>query len=98
MAKFLLKKSYQLKDLKEIPFNDLWGAKGVFTTMRLVGNTNKIILKNNHLNNLISSSKKYKIRKKNLKKILLFLINKNLKKNYNNHLLRIALSIKNISI
>ncbi len=98
MAKFLFKKSYQLKDLKEIPFNDLWGAKGVFTTMRLVGNTNKIILKNNHLNNLISSSKKYKIRKKNLKKTLLFLINKNLKKNYNNHLLRIALSKKNISI
>ena len=98
MAKFLLKKSYQLKDLKEIPFNDLWGAKGVFTTMRLVGNTNKIILKNNHLNNLISSSRKYKIRKKNLKKILLFLINKNIKKNYNNHLLRIALNKKNISI
>ena len=98
MAKFLLKKSYQLKDLKEIPFNDLWGAKGVFTTMRLVGNTNKIILKNNHLNNLISSSKKYKIRKKNLKKILLFLINKNLKKNYNNHLIRIALNKKSISI
>ena len=98
MAKFLLKKSYQLKDLKEIPFNDLWGAKGVFTTMRLVGNTNKIILKNNHLNNLISSSKKYKIRKKNLKKTLLFLINKNLKKNYNNHLLRIALNKTNISI
>tara|TARA_A100000164_G_scaffold3132_1_gene2706 strand:- start:43 stop:789 length:747 start_codon:yes stop_codon:yes gene_type:complete len=98
MAKFLLKKSYQLKDLKEIPFNDLWGAKGVFTTMRLVGNTNKIILKNNHLNNLISSSRKYKIRKKNLKKILLFLINKNIKKNYNNHLLRIALNKKIISI
>ena len=98
MAKFLLKKSYRLKDLEEIPFNDLWGAKGVFTTMRMVGNTNKIILKNNHLNNLISSSKKYKIRKKNLKKILLFLINKNLKKNYNNHLLRIALNKKNISI
>ena len=98
MAMFLLKKSYRLKDLEEIPFNDLWGAKGVFTTMRMVGNTNKIILKNNHLNNLISSSKKYKIRKKNLKKILLFLINKNLKKNYNNHLLRIALNKKNISI
>ena len=98
MAKFLLKKSYRLKDLEEIPFNDLWGAKGVFTTMRMVGNTNKIILKNNHLNNLISSSKKYKIRKKNLKKILLFLINKNLKKNYNNHLLRIALNKKIISI
>ncbi len=98
MAKFLLKKSYQLKDLKEIPFNDLWGNRGVFTTMRLVGNKNKIVLKNNHLNNLISSTKKYKIRKKNLKKILLSLINKSLKKNYNNHLFRIALNKKTISI
>ena len=42
MAMFLLKKSYRLKDLEEIPFNDLWGSKGVFTTMRMVGNTNKI--------------------------------------------------------
>ena len=98
MAKFLLKKSYQLKDLKEISFNDLWGNKGVFTTMRLVGNKNKIVLKKNHLNNLISSTKKYKIRKKNLKKILLSLINKSLKKNFNNHLLRIALNKKTISI
>ena len=98
MAKFLLKKSYQLKDLKEIPFNDLWGKKGVFTTMRLVGNKNKIVLKNNHLNNLIYSAKKYKIRKKNLKKILLSLVNKSLKKNYNNHLFRIALNKKTISI
>ncbi len=98
MAKFLLKKSYQLKDLKEIPFNDLWGNKGVFTTMRLVGKTNKIVLKNNHLNNLISSAEKYKIRKKNFKKILLSLINQSLKKNFNNHLLRIALNKKRISI
>ena len=98
MAKLLLKKSYQLKDLKEIPFNDLWGKKGVFTTMRVVGNKNKIVLKNNHLNNLIYSAKKYKIRKKNLKKILLSLVNKSLKKNYNNHLFRIALNKKTISI
>ena len=98
MANFLLKKSYQLKDLKEIPFNDLWGDKGVFTTMRLIGNKNKIILKNNHLKNLVSSSKKYKIKKKDLKKILLSLMNQNLKRNYNNHLLRIALNKKTISI
>ena len=68
MAKFLLKKSYLLKNLKEIPFNDLWGSKGVFTTMRLVGNKNKIVLKNNHINNLITSAKKYKIKKKKSKK------------------------------
>ena len=98
MAKFLLKKSYQLKNLKEISFSDLWGAKGVFTTMRLFGNTNKIILKNNHLNNLVTSAKKYKIKKKNFKKILISLINQILKKKYNNHLLRIALDKKRISI
>ena len=80
MAKLLLKKSYQLKDLKEIPFNDLWGKKGVFTTMRVTQNSNKIILKNNHLDNLIYSTKKYKIKKKNLKKTLIYLIKKNLKK------------------
>ena len=67
MAKLLLKKSYQLKDLK-IPFNDLWGLRACFTTMRLIGNNNKIVLKNNHIDNLIASAKKYKIRKKNLKK------------------------------
>ena len=98
MAKLLLKKSYQLKDLKEIPFNDLWGLRGVFTTMRLIGNNNKIVLKNNHIDNLITSAKKYKIRKKNLKKILISIINQNLKKKYKNHLLRIALNNKTISI
>ena len=98
MAKLLLKKSYQLKDLKEIPFNDLWGLRGVFTTMRLIGNNNKIVLKNNHIDNLIASAKKYKIRKKNLKKILISIINQNLKKKYKDHLLRIALNNKTISI
>ena len=29
----LIKKSYQLKDLKEIEFHDLWGGHGIFTTM-----------------------------------------------------------------
>jgi hypothetical protein len=33
MVTYLLKKSYQLKDLKEIDFKDLWGDHGVFTTM-----------------------------------------------------------------
>tara|TARA_Y100001970_G_scaffold266406_1_gene355062 strand:- start:988 stop:1731 length:744 start_codon:yes stop_codon:yes gene_type:complete len=98
MAKFLLKKSYLLKNLKEIPFNDLWGSKGVFTTMRLVGNKNKIVLKNNHINNLIISAKKYKIKKKNLKKIITYIIFQNLEQNYKNHLLRIALDKKRVSL
>ena len=38
MVNYLLKKSYQLKDLKEIEFNDLWGDRGVFTTMWIFEN------------------------------------------------------------
>ena len=67
MATYLLKKSYQLKDLKQIEFQDLWGDHGIFTTMWLFGKPAKILFLNNHLKNLISSLKKYKITKKNLK-------------------------------
>ena len=41
MAIYLLKKSYQLKDLKEISFQNLWGTNGVFTTMRVLGDKKK---------------------------------------------------------
>ena len=37
MATYLLKKSYQLKDLKQIEFQDLWGDHGIFTTMWIFG-------------------------------------------------------------
>ena len=43
MATLLLKKSYRHKDLKEIKFNDLWNAYGVFTTMRVIGKSAKIL-------------------------------------------------------
>ena len=66
MATYLLKKSYQLSNLKEVNFNDLWGSRGVFTTMRMVGKPPKLILLKPHLENLIKSTKKYGIRKKNL--------------------------------
>ena len=64
MATFLLKKSYQLSNLKEVPFQDLWGSRGVFTTMRMIGKPPRLILLKPHLNNLLVSTKKYKIRKK----------------------------------
>ena len=38
-GKIIIKKSYQLKDLKEIKFNDLWNSYGVFTTMRVIRQT-----------------------------------------------------------
>ena len=49
MATLLLKKSYQLSNLKEVAFKDLWGARGVFTTMRMVGKPPKLILLKPHL-------------------------------------------------
>lgn len=99
MATFLLKKSYRLKDLKEIDFKDLWGDHGIFTTMWIFGKPPKILFFDNHIKNLIKSLDKYRIRKKNLKKTIIKIINQNLskKKNYN-HLLRIALSKNIISI
>ncbi len=99
MVKYLLKKSYQLKNLQEIKFKDLWGDHGIFTTMWIFGKPPKILFFDNHIKNLIKSLDKYRIRKKNLKKTIIKIINQNLskKKNYN-HLLRIALSKNIISI
>ena len=99
MATYLLKKSYQLKDLKQIEFNDLWGDHGIFTTMWIFGKPAKILFFNNHLRNLILSLKKYQIKKKTLKTDILKIININLsKKKKYNHLLRIAVNKKIISI
>ena len=99
MATYLLKKSYLLKNLKEINFEDLWEKHGIFTTMWIFGNPPKILFFKNHIKNLINSLKKYKIKDRLLQKKILKIINKNLlkKKNYN-HLLRIAVNNKKISI
>jgi len=99
MVTLLLKKSYRHKDLKEIKFNDLWNAYGVFTTMRVVGRSAKILFYKSHIDNLINSLKIYKIYKKNLKKNITNLIRANLKKNKNyDHLFRVASNNKIISI
>ncbi|MFL2851828.1 MAG: aminotransferase class IV [Candidatus Pelagibacter sp.] len=99
MATFLLKKSYQLKNLKEIKFKDLWGEHGVFTTMWIFGKPAKILFFENHLKNLIKSLKSYGIKKKSLKKDISKILNSNLLKGKKyNHLLRIALNKKVISI
>ena len=99
MATYLLKKSYQLKDLREIKFKDLWGDYGIFTTMWIFDKPAKILFFDSHIRNLIKSLKIYGIKKKSLKKDILSLINKNLIKNKKyNHLLRVALNKKIISI
>tara|TARA_B100001250_G_scaffold348504_1_gene319225 strand:+ start:1997 stop:2767 length:771 start_codon:yes stop_codon:yes gene_type:complete len=99
MAKYLLKKSYQHKDLKKINYKDLWNDHGVFTTMWIYGKPPKILFFKSHINNLVKSLKVYKIYIKNTKKIILKLIkiNLNKKKSYN-HLLRIALNKSIISL
>ena len=99
MVNYSLKKSYQLKDLKEVSFNDLWGDHGVFTTMWIFNKPPKILFFEKHIDNLIKSIKVYKISNVSLKKDILKLLKKNLntKKNYN-HLLRIALNKQTLSI
>ena len=99
MVTLLLKKSYLHKDLKEVKFNDLWNGYGIFTTMRVIGISAKILFYKTHIDNLIKSLNKYNIRKKNLRKNILKLVKLNLKKNKNyDHLLRVASNNKIISI
>ena len=99
MVTYLLKKSYQHKNLKEINFYDLWGERGMFTTMWIFGKPPKILFFNKHIKNLIKSLNNYKLNKPNLEKNILKLLKTNIKKNRKyNHLLRIAVNNKIISI
>ena len=95
MAIYSLKRSYQLKDLQETDFEDLWGDHGIFTTMWIFGKPAKILFFENHIKNMIKSLKDYKIKKVSLKQNILKIINQNLskKKNYN-HLLKKTLNKK----
>ena len=99
MVTYLLKKSYQLKDLKEKEFNDLWGDHGVFTTMWVYNSPPRILFLDEHIKNLVRSIKSYKISKPKIKSKILKLIKINLdpKRKYN-HLLRVALNKNTISI
>jgi len=99
MATYLLKKSYQRKDLREINFKDLWDSYGVFTTMWLFDKPSKILFFKKHIKNLIKSLKVYKLNKSKLEKNILKLIKLNLDKNKKyNHLLRVAINNKIISV
>ena len=99
MVTYLLKKSYQLKDLKQIEFKDLWGDHGIFTTMWIFGKPPKILFFENHIKNLIRSLRIYEVKNKNLRRNIQKIINQNLSKKIKyNHLLRVALNKKIISI
>jgi 4-amino-4-deoxychorismate lyase len=99
MATYLLKKSYRRKDLKEINFKDLWNSHGVFTTMWVFGKPNRILFIKQHIHNLIKSLKYFKLNEIDLENNIYKLIKLNIKKNKKyNHLLRIAVNKKIISI
>ena len=99
MVKYLLKKSYQRKNFKEIEFDDLWNKDGVFTTMWIYNKPPKILFFKTHIDNLIKSLRAYKIYEKGIKSKILKLINENIDKTKSyNHLLRVALNKKTISI
>jgi len=99
MATYLSKKSYQRKNLKEVIFQDLWGDNGIFTTMWIFGDAPKILFFKRHIKNLVRSLNVYQLSKKNLEKNILNLLRKNIKKDKTyNHLLRVAVNNKIISI
>ena len=99
MVNYLLKKSYQLKNLKEIEFKDLWGDNGVFTTMWIFGSPPRILFFKDHINNLIKSTKAYSIIKSSIRSDILKVIEENLDNKIKyNHLLRVALNKNTLSI
>ena len=99
MVTYLLKKSYQHKTLKEVNFKDLWGDKGVFTTMRILGKPAKILFFDSHIKNLVKSLKIYQLDRANIQKDILKLIKLNIDKSKSyNHLLRVAVNKKIISV
>ena len=99
MVTYSLKRSYRLKDLEETDFRDLWGNYGIFTTMWIFGKPPKILFFENHIKNLIRSLRIYGVKNKNLRRNIQKIINQNLSKKIKyNHLLRVALNKKIISI
>ena len=61
MADFLFKKSFQLKNFKPKTYDDLWGKRGVFSTIRVIGEKPNYILIQDHLKNINISLKKLDI-------------------------------------
>ena len=99
MVTYLSKKSYQHRTLKEVNFKDLWGDNGVFTTMWVFSKPAKILFFKKHIKNLIKSLRSYKLDQSNIEKNILKLIKLNIDKDkLYNHLLRVAINNKMISI
>ena len=98
MVNFSFKKSYNFNNFNNVKYDHLWGSKGVFTTVRVVGSNPRYIFLKDHLSQLNKSLKKLNIKFSLTEKKLLELIphQSNIKKF--NHLLRIAVKKNLISI
>ena len=98
MVNFSFKKSYNFNRFNNVKYDHLWGSKGVFTTVRVVGNSPRYIFLKNHLLQLNKSLKKLNIKFTLTEKKLLALIPNQLNIKKFNHLLRIAVKQNLISI
>ena len=98
MENTLLKKSFRVKDLKTISFNSLWGYKGIFTTIRLIGNKPNLILVEEHLKKLNKDIQYFGINFKISKQFLIKFIKNNSKIKSYDHLLRVAITKKILSL
>ena len=98
MESILLKKSFQINNLKKIKFNSLWEHNGIFTTIRLIGKKPNFVLIDKHLKKFNKDIKYFDINFKLTKKFLMnFLQSQSSIKNYD-HLLRVAITKKILSI
>ena len=98
MVNFSFKKSYNFNSFNNVKYDHLWGSKGVFTTVRVVGNSPRYIFLKDHLSQLNQSLKKQNIKFSLTEKKLLELIPNELNIKKFNHLLRIAIKRNLISI
>ena len=98
MLNFSFKKSYNFNSFNSVKYNHLWGSKGIFTTVRVVGSNPRYIFLKDHLRQLNKSLKKQNINFVLTEKKLLELIPNQLHIKKFNHLLRIAVKQNLISI
>ena len=98
MVNFSFKKSYNFNNFNHVKYDHLWGSKGVFTTVRVVGSSPRYIFLKEHISQLNKSLKKQNINFVLTEKKLLELIPHQLHIKKFNHLLRIAVKQNLISI
>ena len=97
MVNFSFKKSYNYNSFNSVEYDHLWGSKGVFTTVRVVGRGPRYIFLKEHLSQLNKSLRKQNIKFALTEKKLLELIPHQLNIKKFNHLLRIAVKQNLIS-